>query len=349
MASQMQHAVMSITQTIEQIPEVSRTKIDDILTLLRAAQHQVSALPGVGSSTQNESTTLSGDISAGLTPPQSTDQNSALKDNIQRLCELATQSEGTSRYEEAEIILSVLASLLNEVSESCERDGLCLSGKRKAGTAFEGEAITPREIKRLCSLVTAAHCVDVNQGGRVLHSPWSEDFKFPLTQLWTAHQPPLFTDGRIVQKHKNKEIARPTYKTTITIAEKRFQSFGGTQPHAIEYSAKIKAFLEHQQSPIVLVAHIRQSQLLSGFSSLNPAISIGRSLPDDSPIFEYVRQGDVEQLQRLLTRREGTLRDRDSRGTPLLHVSRLDRNQTVAASALTPPSTQSTNRKCANS
>ena len=50
MASQMQNAVMSTTQNIKQVPEVSRTKIDDILTLLRAVQNQVSGLPDVVSS-----------------------------------------------------------------------------------------------------------------------------------------------------------------------------------------------------------------------------------------------------------------------------------------------------------
>jgi hypothetical protein len=48
---------------------------------------------------------------------------------------------------------------------------------------------------------------------------------------------------------------------------------------------------------------------------------MSKILPDDSLIFKIVRDDDLTGLQMLLSNRQGTLRDRDSRGTPLLHVS----------------------------
>ena len=89
----------------------------------------------------------------------------------------------------------------------------------------------------------------------------------------------------------------------------------------MESSATIKAFLNHSESLTVLVVHLHQIQVDSGYSFLNPTLSVGKALADDSPIFDIVERGDVEQLQSLLAQKEGTLRDRDSYGTPLLQAS----------------------------
>lgn len=135
---------------------------------------------------------------------------------------------------------------------------------------------------------------------------------------------------KIIQRRNRKEIALPKCKATITVTEKQIQSLNRalnrleTRPTTIDFSAHIKAVIETSDSPAVLVAYLRQIQLKNGYSFLNPVISIGRTLPDDSPVFEIVKRGDVEQLRRLLEcedARKVTLRDRDSRGTPLLHVS----------------------------
>lgn len=56
---------------------------------------------------------------------------------------------------------------------------------------------------------------------------------------------------------------------------------------------------------------------------MNPIISVGRILPDDSPLFAIVKGGDVDELKHLLLQRQCTLRDRNSSGTPLLHVRNL--------------------------
>lgn len=82
---------------------------------------------------------------------------------------------------------------------------------------------------------------------------------------------------------------------------------------------RVKIF-ERCESTVVLTAYLRHVKLHNGFSAISPAISVGKILRNDSPIFTIVKRGDVNELKRLLMRREGTLRDRDSRGTPLLHV-----------------------------
>ncbi len=61
--------------------------------------------------------------------------------------------------------------------------------------------------------------------------------------------------------------------------------------------------------------------MADGFLSICPGISIGMALPADSPIFGFVRNGDMHGLQDLLRQGMASLRDCDLRGTPLLHVS----------------------------
>jgi hypothetical protein len=115
-------------------------------------------------------------------------------------------------------------------------------------------------------------------------------------------------------------------KAIINITERQFVGIAdndsGPAPQLSrkEIIARVKTFLGHSQRLTVLTAYFNQTQLSTGFSVLNPTIIVGKTLPDDSVVFRVVRAGDVKQLQSLLYRRECTLRDKDTSGTPLLHV-----------------------------
>lgn len=69
-----------------------------------------------------------------------------------------------------------------------------------------------------------------------------------------------------------------------------------------------------------VTAYIHYRQGPDGLHTLNPVISVGKTLPRNSLVFTIVESGDVDQLRRLLAERQSTLRDRDTNGTPLLHV-----------------------------
>lgn len=90
-----------------------------------------------------------------------------------------------------------------------------------------------------------------------------------------------------------------------------------------EYMMKIKTTFHHSQDSSILIAQLYQTYFAKRTLSMNPFVSIGKILPIDSPIFSLVREGDVEGLQALISQGQATLRDRDSFGTPLIHVSTL--------------------------
>ncbi len=87
----------------------------------------------------------------------------------------------------------------------------------------------------------------------------------------------------------------------------------------------INAMLEHPQFQANVTVNFHQRLLADGYFSLYPSISVGMTLPRDSPIFNIVQNGDLNALQSMLSQGKASLRDRNSDGTPLLHVSRYNR------------------------
>jgi hypothetical protein len=70
-----------------------------------------------------------------------------------------------------------------------------------------------------------------------------------------------------------------------------------------------------------VTVYLHQRTMADGFLSLYPSILVGRIRPDDSPIFRFVMAGNIDGLLSLLSENKASLRDCDSLGTPLLHVS----------------------------
>lgn len=132
-----------------------------------------------------------------------------------------------------------------------------------------------------------------------------------------------------MQKHKSKTITAREYNVIVEHSQRTFTNFHGDQSQdvgrssTVENTTRVKV-IEHSEYPTVLVAYLRHVQTHNGFSTLNPVISIGKMLPDDSLLFAIVTNGDVDGLKRLLQERQCTLKDRDSFGTPLLHVRDVD-------------------------
>lgn len=86
-----------------------------------------------------------------------------------------------------------------------------------------------------------------------------------------------------------------------------------------EVIAKVRIAQTSREGAVV-TAYIHYTRELNTLLTMNPIISVGKTLPPNSPVFDIVLSGDVNSLRRLLRERGCTLRDRDSNGTPLLHV-----------------------------
>lgn len=100
------------------------------------------------------------------------------------------------------------------------------------------------------------------------------------------------------------------------------QSQSDFKSHTIDTITRIRV-VPTSRARAVVMAYIHSTCGNNGIHSLNPVTSIGRVLPDNSEIFTIVKHGDVGRLRHLLVTHSYTLRDRDTSGTPLLHVCTL--------------------------
>ncbi len=129
-------------------------------------------------------------------------------------------------------------------------------------------------------------------------------------------------------KHYFQELQ--TAYGNISVMKKRTCPLGVIDSQRDDASAdvvnefSIKAMLNHPRFQASVVAKFQQRLFHDGYVAISPSISVGMTLPNNSPLFHIVERGDVRGLKTLLSRGMASLRDRDFDGTPLLHVSRLD-------------------------
>jgi hypothetical protein len=71
----------------------------------------------------------------------------------------------------------------------------------------------------------------------------------------------------------------------------------------------------------MLTVFVRQSQTFRGSPLVIPRLFINNVLPSDSLVFRIAATGQVEDLVSLVTSGKASLRDHDTKGASLLHVS----------------------------
>lgn len=129
----------------------------------------------------------------------------------------------------------------------------------------------------------------------------------------------------LTQKRSMQVVNVQGHKVTIMLLERSSshaphgQGWRAARDRRTEAIAKIR-IAQTSRERAVVTAYIHYIQGPDRLLTMNPIISVGKILPSDSPVFLIVLSGDVNSLQRLVRERRVTLRDRDTNGTPLLHV-----------------------------
>lgn len=75
--------------------------------------------------------------------------------------------------------------------------------------------------------------------------------------------------------------------------------------------------------PYWIMSTVWEINLYKSAEGWDQSIKIYNVVPDDSPIFTAIEQGDLPEVQRLLISHEASIYDRDPEGDTLLHVSHL--------------------------
>ncbi|KAH9882577.1 hypothetical protein J1614_000813 [Plenodomus biglobosus] len=268
---------------------------DYMHNLLLAPQGQASGLSQPPNHPQYASLrqTMQGSVIA-----KKVESHSSLKASIRTFQKLHLK-EGIIPAERAGRFISELASILKSVSVQQN----CISSVQfdKRGGFSD---IDSQDLKRLRNIIKSSHSVCVNNGSAIF-KPGGHG----LTQKRSMQ----------VVNIQGHEIRTELLERSSSLVS-HGQSWRATRERRTETIAKIR-ITETSGDRVVVTAYIHYRQGHDGLQTLNPIISIGRTVPRDDPVFATVISGDVDSLRRLLAERRATLRDRDTNGTPLLHYA----------------------------
>ncbi|KAF2012943.1 hypothetical protein BU24DRAFT_465291 [Aaosphaeria arxii CBS 175.79] len=292
-----QPAEMLESQTVLGARVSSIVQTDCIHRPLLAPQDQAS---GLSERSNNPQYARPDRAMQGPSIVQKVESHSSLKMSVKTFQKLDGK-EGIEVGGRAGRLLSTLANVLKSgVIKQNHIPSVHINGRVQSLDGFDD--ISPQELKRLRNIIKSSQSICVNQG-----SPRFES---------SGH-------GRLIQKRSMKVVNIQGHEIRITLFERdslpfpRYQSWRATREKKTETIAKIR-ITETSVESVVLTAYLHFQHSHNRLEVLNPVISIGKTLPLDSPVFDIVREGDVDSLKRLLEERQCSLRDRDIYGTPLL-------------------------------
>lgn len=308
---QFREAISSLGQKVERIPDMSAIQSENVCTLIRALQDQISGLSAQIGTPESipHHVSRSFETSGNAGNIEDLGGQDELLESLGRLSRLAKQKEGTIVDEDAQNIIDDLDILLNAVSMhiSPRKHATHPSMKRPIGIVDEGSSINGRDLKRIRGLLNSSLSIDVNQGAR------------RFTPI---------TNSKVTQQNKTKEIQTAHGNIRVATNNRRYsavpdssQDEGVAHQTAIEFTASIRSIINHPQFQAIVDVRFHQNVMPHGYCSISPSISVGMILPDDSPVFSLVRNGDVEGLLSLFRQGKASIRDHTSFGTPLLHYA----------------------------
>jgi hypothetical protein len=299
--------INTMAQNLSRIPGVSRAQHEETIALLQAIEAKVSEFKRYRNLMGREHS-LSAQLPDDCTATESLDlddEDDPLRDSLRRLYELSSKDSEVLHNEDADIIIQDLTALLDSMSASNDWLAKITSCKGKSKASSEINLITSRELKRLSGLINASRCVVLNQEQRQC----------------------LFTTRKTVQKHRKLTVSNESYRAKVRVTERQLPNTIKVQDKTTpvlpptETIARIQVFFTTGDEQAVLVTKLRQTHWLHSYSSISPHICVGKTIPDDSPIFSVIRAGDVNQVLRMISDRQVTIRDRDSHGIPLLQYA----------------------------
>ena len=166
---QFREAVSSLEQKVDRIPEMSAMQSENVCTLIRALQDQISGLSAQIGTPEGipHHVSRSLETSDNVGNIEDLGGQNELLESLGRLSRLAKQKEGTIVDDEAQDMIDDLDILLDAVSMnlSHSKHATHPSMKRPIGIVDEGSSIDGRDLKRIRGLLNSSLSINVNQGG----------------------------------------------------------------------------------------------------------------------------------------------------------------------------------------
>lgn len=309
-------AANQISAKLESLSQVSQAQSETIIQLLRQIQQQ-------NSSQHVEEPTAASTETPRDAPAQACSFNhhrhveGDITDTIDRLCLLASKKPQTVSSDEAQSVIEDLESILNIVVTR-EEEAVCLqesSGKRKRDQHIDPPVSSSekqywRDAKRVRSILSATQSIVINEkrksGGRM-----------PSVKGRTA--------SRFESREYRTEFGtiRVNYiaKQAVQVPESRCQESNSPEVTEIFLGSFSLLPANNNKHQTKISASFCQSIMNEGYSILHPLMSFCSVIPNNSPVFEVVRTGDVGALIELFSTGAAAPTDCDTEGRSLLNVS----------------------------
>ncbi|KAK5062700.1 hypothetical protein LTR84_004774 [Exophiala bonariae] len=224
--------------------------------------------------------------------------DNAIKRHVENLCSLAKDREGCVESEQAEEIIEELQGLLNLFNAprrdaNPEQHGR----KRKAESKDDLEGEVHRKKKRvgiwrkLTGLMTTTDAIQVNGNGRSLKA-------FHNTIAYELESDAAILSV-IATTHHHEETIR------ASDLRKSFSARATILPKSASFKNKI-------------TLSVSQQVTLQGYSSIHPTLTFANIIPFESPVFEIIKAGDLNEFELMLRTGQALLSDCDPEGRSFL-------------------------------
>ena len=329
-------ALRMLGDKMEDIASLSTEQSNTLEAIFELLKQQFSAkTQGTsGETVPAEAAETSEDVDMDANAHASSSGYDDLQDSLSRLRHLAQEKQKTVFSAEADAIIHDIEQIffppLNaERNERSDKDN---KGKRRRDSADSNrnsdELEYQHEIKRIKGLLTASHCVAVNDKGssHMLHDPELLPFANPYIILasrsWTV------APGRY--KTENKHYSRQSHSGTLTVqTRRRYRNSAIIQQESAENSQNDTlgsleatiALVSDMSNAARIAVTFQQNMSYTGSFLRKPIVSVSVLLPEDAEPFQLIEAGDLKGLIKSLSLKKSRLTDRDVHGRCLLNVS----------------------------
>ncbi|KAK3695846.1 hypothetical protein B0T22DRAFT_438783 [Podospora appendiculata] len=202
-------------------------------------------------------------------------------------------------FDDAEEILDDLGKLLQSAISEDRR-----KARGSTSRSIRSGGLTAVDIKRMKGVFESTPEISLNQ---------------ELVQTTPEGWP---CDTFLGQDQRRKEFVSPHGVLTVSSTTRRRRYISGPVEKELKDFLSTMTFKPaNDQLTFFIKASFHQKQAVKGFFSITPSISVSPRRPNNSPIFDCVENGRMDELLGLLGEGLASLRDRDEKGASLLYYA----------------------------
>lgn len=251
---------------------------------------------------------------------------SELDSSISRLSTLVDHEGLSLDAEDAEQIIDDLRRFVVVAREKSAANSKPENSNAYSVGAESNTKLASRDLKLIEGLIISAPIIAINKSGIYLATKHAK--RYLLTAEIGASSRKLLSylpQGAIIQQKRVREQIDVDHGYLTVSTNKRRRVCAGASKGSSGNTSTFRDVVANivfrpSNSPWMFSVSLSQGQLFDRSIQSIPRISVCRIIPNDSPVFDLVKRGLLDDFRNLLQEGKASLRDHDEQGMPLLHV-----------------------------